>query len=337
MAITHYSISDCEVYLVEQATWGTAGADDANGIIIPCEPPHIEFDDKEVEITKALTVRTMDKQSYYTHQKGVNPKVTLTGFALENLIPRFLYGYFQSVTEGATTPFDKTFVPHATQPDFTANAGYFFTLIMYNGAASTAYKMSDCIVQHINFSSNPGEMSKYTVDIIGRKIVAATSNPTGTYSHLAQEYFHFEDQARHYYNNGSGAYTPVLLGGWELDLTQEVRPIGQDGSGNNSSFAVSNKTGTFKSKVLVDTNTRGLLTNRGSNTMVTFNIAWGGGTAGETDGDLDFSFQGKVTPATARNEEPDLGIDLEVKLLSDVANSEEMIEVVAADATDMSW
>lgn len=335
MAMTHYSISDCAVYLVTQGTWGTAASDATAGSRIPCEPPHLEFDDKEVSMVKALSVRTDDKQSYYTHQKGVTPKITLTGYLVEDLMKRLLYGYFQNITEVAGTPHKATLTPHTTQPDFTNNAGYFFTLIYWNGVASLAYKISDCIVSHLNFTCEPGGMMKYTADIIGRKVVSTTSNPAGTYSYLAEEYFHFEDQTRHTYNIGGGALTPVLLGPWELDLNMEVRNIGQDASGNVLNFGLSNRTGTFKSVALWDTTTRGLLTNRSTNTMVDVNIGFGGATAGNTDGDLDFAFQGKVMPATARNENPDLGVNLEMRLLSDVASSEQMITVVCADNQDL--
>ncbi len=337
MAMTHYSISDCAVYLVPQTTWGTAGLDATAGIRIPCEPAHFEFGDKEVKMDKALTVRTDDKQDYYTHQKGVTPTVTLKGYLVEDLMARLLYAHFQSVTEAAATPYGKTFVYHATQPDFTANAGHFFTLIMWNGVASLAYKISDCIIPHLNFSCEPGGMLKYTADIIGRKVVAVTANPAGTYSYLAEEYFHFEDQTRHTYNIGGGALTPVLIGGWELDLNTEIRNIGQDASGNVLNFGLGKRSGIFKSVALWDTTTRGLLTNRTTNTMVDCIIGFGGATAGATDGDLDFTFQGKVTPNTARNENLDLGVNVEIKLLSDIAASEKMITVVAADAVDMTW
>jgi len=338
MAMTVLTKEDCSVYLLEQAAWGTAGLDDAAGIILDIETIAIDFDDKAVESAPALATRVDDERGFLTHQNAVMPKFEIAGIVHNDTIARFIYGFGQSVTEGEATPFDKTNIVHASQPDFTADLGYFFTLIVDQSEASVCHKVKDCIVAELEFDQKPGEPMTFKASCVGRGAVAIDCEPAGTYTHVVQSFYYGEKQGAHTINFGGSDLTPVDTGGFNIKLKQTVLPIGMDGSGNFLSFGLSNKTGSYTEKALFDATTRTAFANRSTNTAVNIVCRWGNATPGTDDLDLSFALHGKITPATIQNVDALLGVDLDIKLVGRKETTAiEMATIVVADGVDMTW
>jgi len=337
MAMTVLTKEDCKVILVEQATWGTAGLDNDAGIILDIETIAIDFDDKVVESAPALATRVDDERGYYTHQKAVMPKFEISGIVHNDSIARFIYGFCQFVNEAATTPYGKTNVVHPTQPDFTADEGYFFTLIVDQSVSSVCHKVADCIVTELEFDQQPGEPMTFKASCVGRGAVATDSDPSGSYSYPVQSFYFGEDQSVHTIDFGGGALTPVNTGGFNIKLSQTAEPIGMDGSGNFESFALSKKTGTYTEKALFDSTSRTAFANRASNTAVDIVCRWGNAVPGTDDLDLSFALHGKITPATIQNVDDLLGVDIEVKLVGDIESATKIATITIADDVDMTW
>lgn len=337
MALVLLTKEDARVMLVEQATWGTAGLDNAAGIILDIETIAIDFDDKAIETNPALATRVEDDRGFFTHQNRAMPKCEITGIVHNDHIARFMYGYYQSVVEGATTPFEKTFVVHSSQPDFTNDEGYFFTLIVDQSIAGRAHKIADCIVAELKFDVQPGEPMKFTASIVARGAADDTSTPSGSYTRAVQSFYFGEQQRVHTINYGGGALTPVNLAGYQIEFKQEVAPIGMGAAGRFDSFRISKKSGVYKNKAVFEAETWTAFINRASNTPLEIVVGWGNASAGTDDLDLEFTLNGKVKPETIQNVDDDLGVDLDFKLTGDIANSQELCTAIVADDIDMTW
>ena len=337
MALTVLTKEDAQVIVVEQTAFGTAGLDNAAGIILDIETVAFDFDDKVVESNPAVASRVEDDRGFFTHQNRAMPKVEITGIVHNDHIARFMYGFFQSVTEPVGSPFGKTFIPHASQPDFTANAGYFFTLIIDQSVASVAHKVADMVVAELKFDQQPGEPLKYTASCVGRGPVAIDSNPSGSYTRAVQSFYFGENQLTHTIDFGGDALTPINAGGFQIEFAQTVEAVGMDGSGSFNTYMLKKKGGSYKEKALFDATSRTAFANRAANTPVDITVKWGNASSGTVDLDLNFALHGKIKPETTQNVDDILGVDIDVKLTGDIENSTEMATVIIADDTDMSW
>jgi hypothetical protein len=337
MAMTIISIQDCDVYLIDQSVWGTAELDSVAGLKLDVEPFDIEFDDKMEEGSEAhKDTRAKDVRDIHTHQNLALPTFTLTGAVHVNLLGRLLYGLFQNVVEGGTTPFEKTFTWPTAQPDFTANAGMFFTLIAYNGAASVSYKLKDIILKSLTINGVSGQRVMFEAECIGRGTPAVDSNPSGTYSYTDRDFIYLDNADRYTLNFGGGDLSPIVTGDWSIKFEQDVLPVGQS-AGDCESFGLVNRRGTFTSKALWDSTTRTLVTNIRSDTEIDGRLGWGHATAGTDENDVDFVFKGKVRPETKRTTDEILSADMSLELCADKENSEEMTTIIVADAIDETW
>lgn len=345
MAIVVYTAQDCKVGLALQATWGTAIADGGAFTELECDAVTIDRDIKDREGTANHGSRVRDYLDMQSDKKLVTPKATLKGIVNDDLIDILLYAWNQQVIEVASpTPYKKTLTLTygTTQPDFSANGGCFFTLCNNLGLAASSEKILDCIIEKLKLICEPGKKLMYEASIIGREAAVEVSTPSGTWTRLPavtggySEYFDYSMLTRQTINFGAGAVSPVLTGGWELELSQKVTPIGQDGVGNYQTFVLSERGGTFKGKILWDSSALSAQSNRGSGTGAIINLGWGGGTAGATHRDLDFILYGKF-----KSVKPVIGdvnsAEIEYKLLTDKTNTAAAMVAISANAILRSW
>ena len=337
MALKVLTKEDAQVIVVEQDTFGVAGLDNAAGVILDIETVAFDFDDKVVESNPAVASRVEDDRGFFTHQNRAMPKVEITGIVHNDHIARFLYGFCQSVSEAVGTPFAKTFIFHPSQPDFTVDAGYFFTLIIDQSVAAVAHKAKDFVVAELKFDQQPGEPMKYTASCVGRGPVAVNSDPSGSYTRAVQAFYFGENQGVHTIDFGGGALTPINAGGFQIELIQTVEAVGMDGSGSFDTFSMRKKTGAYKEKALFDATSRTAFANRVSNTAIDAVIQWGNATPGTDDLDLSFALHGKIKPETQQNVDDILGVDIDAKITGDIENSTEAATIIVADDIDMTW
>lgn len=315
-----------------QSTWGTAGGDSDAVTEIECEPFEINRDIKEIIQPGSHGSRNLTDSDVITHTKGVMPTFTVTGTANHNSFDQILAATFQNVTEGAATPYSKSYTFSSTQPNFAANAGYFYTWIERDPTASKSCKVADCIVKSLTMTLEAGEPLKYTAEWVGRGLASITSNPSGTWTRdTATDLWHFHD-----FDTITIASTSYHLVSAEITLGHDIIPVGQDGSGNPATFAMTNRQATFKVKVVKDTDWETSLGSWAGNTVIAFRIGSGHATPGTTDGDLDFAFRGKLNSGAKAHDDIIAGELSGTMLMADDGGTEP-ITVVLANAVDRTW
>lgn len=347
MPIISYSNRDTKVGICLQATWGTIIADAAafggtTGAELDCESFVIDRDLKRYEGLGSHATRVTESADVVFNQYESTPKCTIKGLALNGYLSLLLYGFFQNVVEGATTPYSKAFTFHATQPDFSVNAGAYFTIVNRAPNASASEKIKDAVIQSLELSIEPGGQLMYSASFVGRGGVVTTGNPSGTWTRFPKvtsgvaNYWPYANQIRHTCNFGSGATSLVLTGGWTLSLTQDVIPVGQNGTGDIQTFALTNKRGKFTGKLLWDANSASAIANLVTGTVSTFNIGWGSSTPGTANRDLDLTFQGKFAKVDRDNADI-FGVDFDFDIMGTIVTPTTAITVTHADATDRNW
>lgn len=337
-----YSVRDTRVGFVEQTAWGTAEADSVAVVELDVEPIDIDRNLQFIEGYGSHGRRIKSLNDVEVNENQCTPSFSLSGIVLDDIASHLLYNYIQNVVEDATTPFKKTFTFPATQPDFTTNAGHFWTLINRSPSASTSEKVKDIVCRQLDFSIEPAQPLMFSGQFVGRGAVVTNSNPSGTWTRLEKktagvaEYFHYARQTRHTINFGAGAQSVTLIGGFKMSFQQDVEFFGQDANGNFQNLIISNRRGTFSGRIAWDAHAASLISNLKVGTAATINVGWGGATAGTTHRDLDFVIRGKFRSGSKVNENI-FGIQFDFEMLQDVGGSVEALTVITADAVDRTW
>lgn len=321
-------IHDYKVGRFEQSAWGT-GAVEASAVVqVDCEPMMLEAPINIYEGEAISATRELDEVDIKVDTYGVMPEFQLSGYMSKIEMAHQLYSFFQNVSEGATTPYAKTFTFPTTQPDFTANGGYFAAYVFESPDASESYMVRDCITKELTFSCEPSGRIKTMATIVGRGAVDIDFNHTGTFTRNALNTWRYENMA-----TASIGAAVSLVGGWELKLTQEVAPFGID-SGDFESFVISKRRGLLTTTVL--RNAQGLVLEgyKEAGTFVDVDYKWG---TGSTDNDFTIDYHGYISKAAITTEAP-VGVALEIPMIRrQAATAIEPITIIVADAVDCTW
>ncbi|MDD4995728.1 MAG: hypothetical protein PHW53_04690 [Patescibacteria group bacterium] len=345
MTLVTYDISDCKVGILksgtpevpEQAVWGTATADAGNALELNVKVFELNEDVQQREGDAALTgTRSDDAMNHQADTKGSLPSFevsTPNGVVKAELAP-ILYAHTQNVTEGATTPYQKTFTFHATQPDFTANAGSFASFVFKAPDASNSLKVKDCIgTEKLAFKLPVNGYLEAVQSWRGRGAVVSNANPSGTWARSAISRFHANDMTMQI-NFGAGAQTITVLGDIDWETTIETTPAGQ-ATGDFASFHLGVRKGTFKTRINYDANAKSAEANLRNGTLCTVTMVWG---STGVDGYLAFTFYVKLKKCNrVRGEGGIFAEDIEAVIVGNVASSQAMYTVALADALDWGY
>jgi len=322
--------------IAQQTALGTAVADAGAFVELDCEPTEVNYGVKQLDQPSSHGMRYKTDNDIITHQYGVMPSVTLSGIANHNSLDYFSYAFCQSVTEATATPYLKTFVVHASQPSFNSIAsvsseGQLLTFVLRDPEASKSVKLTDCIAKSITYTWSQGEPLKYSVELVSRSAVSFSSNPTGTWTKVTSgDFWYFEDL-----DTVTIDSTSFHLNSFELSLSQDVLPIGQDGSGNFADYGLVNKQLGFKVKVVKDADWEANLTAWTGNTAIDGDIKIGTGTA---DGDITFDFRGKLNAETGAQKVHDDLVHGEINgVLTHDGSSALPLTIGIANAVDRTW
>jgi hypothetical protein len=332
MAFDQNSNKDCKYGIAEQTTWGTGVADDAAVVELSCNAFNIDPNVKVDENPGAHATRNPIYEDAQAHSVGCEPKVPIAGPAKLTELTHFLAGFFQNVSEGATTPYAKTFTPHATQPDFTTDAGFFYSIFERDPVASRSGKMVDAIIASLTLSCEEGGRLMYSAEFHGRGAVAETSNPSGTWTISTSTFWRWHELAIATINFGAGAQA-IHMRKFEIKLIQELLMNGHSG-GDFETFLLGTRTPEFTIELTKDAQAASAKSNLRSDTAISVRIGWGNGTPGTASGDLDIQFTGKLTEVP--NEKGGiLSCPCKGKILG--ATAAAPITVVLADAVDRGY
>jgi len=321
--------------LAEEATFGTAIADDQAFEQYLTDLPDVDSDYRQIIREGANRMPFTDIKDVANHTKGHEPKITLAGPATHEGLDNLLYSWFTACTEGATTPYDKTFTVPSTPVDYTSNEGIFHTIIVKNPTASASEKITSAICQNLTIKASRTEQNgrlMYSADMVG-KAYSATSNPSGTFTRTPAEYWNIFDITSFEIEGNA-----LILDSFELVLNKTLVSTGVDGSGSFQGWASPVFSGQFNVSLIEDANARTELNRISSATRSDIEFYWGNND-GSVDEDLYFSLNGVVMPGSKMTRQDVVKIDISYKLVYDAADTSktEPFKCIMANAIDRTW
>lgn len=341
MALVTHSKKDKQYGFAEQIVFGTAIDDTAAFQEMDCEDTTIVADVKNREVSGSHGTRNMTYADVTTDEKGAMPAITIVQEAKEDELDFMLHAFFQNVVEGVGTPFSKTFTLPQIPPDLSVitaldDPGQLLTFIERYTIANQSTKIKDCICKSLVLTLPVGERLKLSANFVGRGLTDFTSDPSGTFTREEPSHFHFEDLARFTIDFGGGAQVIVPTGDTEIKLAADVLPVGADGSGNFQNFAyLLNRVLEFSLVINRDAQVVTAKANWVGDIPITVNFAWGNASPGTVDGDLDFTFTGKIDKVEENNDDVS-GAVITGKILAPIAATAP-ITIIMANDLDRSW
>jgi len=224
-----------------EATWGTPIADAGafKEVFFP----------KGIRIDPAVTKEDLDlnRSSRIQHLDDIFPD-TFSGPVLisademivtKDRVADFLFAVTQNrVSQGAATAYQKVFKMNSSQPDFTADAGMFFTLGWRGPVTAKHIKITSCIVRKLSIEldkSSPGisNLVRFrNVEIIGKKL-AQGSTFSGTWT-AADGTLRFNPHAFTYTDVTDGTALPFHR--CLITLDNGAEPLDRDTDGTPKTF-----------------------------------------------------------------------------------------------------
>lgn len=276
MAIAVYTGLDEKYGIQEQATWGTPITDGAAMVELSCDPFDITAGVNLRRPNRSRASRMPVLTDFGADIKGREHIAPVRTPALNGELSLWLYGVMQNVTESATSndAWEKTFTFPTTQPDLSANAGKFFSLVKKMPVASKSKHINDCIIRNLTLSCKPGEgldnVLWVDAEVTAREY-SEVANPSGTWTKSAQTYFHFHDLSAK-----TIAGTPVIIGdeGFSLVTNNGAKRLG-GASSLFETYILSPQSATFKIQVLWDSNIQTQMANHLNGTVAETILAWG--------------------------------------------------------------
>ena len=279
MAITVYCSSDEKWCFAEQTTWGTGVADTIASTGLLTEGFGIDSQINFRNPPRARTQRYQHPSDTLANQKGIVYQTNgMSCPAVHELLDHFLYGLMQNTVESTLAPgiHRKTFTFGQTQPDFTANAGQFYTLWGVPPVASNHQKLSDAIISELTLTSAPGanEGILWAAPTFIGRTHSDTANYTGTTTFAntgAAEEYNFYDLV-----TATLTGTQVVLGdnGISITLRNGAKKVGQS-SAKPQTFALPRYEAEISMQILYDAAARTAMANAKTGTAMSLVLTWG--------------------------------------------------------------
>jgi len=331
MANELYSGKHMRYGVKEQAVFGTGELDTADFIQLQCEPIVIAPDVKHRAPARAIAQLHPDKSSVFNDKLGSIPSCVIKTEALKKELALWLYLVMQNVTEEVATPFQKTFTFPSVGPNFSAPDGEFFTLLSRAPVASVSEKVHSMIAQKLSLSlsagANNGNLAA-EISLIGKGHVRTSNPATGIWTKTAADLFNF-----HNFNVCTLDGTALILESVKIDIECNWAAKGADGSGSFQNWVLTSQSVALQLSGLWDAASRAGLTALDAGSEVIFILGWG---TTATDGFLKFTVHGIVESGAPEEGDARL-VNLNIKGISDVANTEQIITAELADAKDWTW
>jgi len=336
MAIAVYTSTDEKWSFAEQTTWGTAVGDSAAQVGILTEGFGINSEINFRNPPRARAQRYSHTNDVVADTKGVVFNSDgANGPGVKDYIDYLFYGVMQNVTESSGTPFQKTFTFGQTQPDFSANAGIFFTLWNKAQVASTSQKLYDAIISELTLSCAPdaNESILWAAPTWIGRTHSDTANPSGTVTYpdfASTDQFNFYDIGVATLGGSS-----VVLGnnGVSITIRNNASKVGQS-SGVPQTFALPRYEVEMSWHILWDSVARTMMSNARAGTAVAFELEWG---SSGSDGHLEFTGSSKIMNAV-NLEHAQEGNFVTVNLACEgIYGTTEPFQVIHSNAVDRGW
>jgi len=223
----------------EESTFGTVIADGGTFEQIESPIPSVNYG-----VTKKNTVlfdgsRVRKNTALYQSVHGNLRTISFSDWKVRwtDLGP-LLYSVLQTVVEDATAgQFNKTYTinQNTGQPDFSANAGLFHTIAIYDTIAGYHRKFTSCILKTLTLTADLSGDGLLTAsgEFISGFDFAATSTMSGTWSLETQNYFDYYSPTVKQVENAD-----VVMYGWDITFNNNAVRVGSDSSGQAETYAI---------------------------------------------------------------------------------------------------
>jgi hypothetical protein len=261
-----------------------------------------------------------------------------------------LYLVCQNVSEGAGTPYEKTFTftNATTQPDFSANGGSFVTIGINDTIASYHRKYTSCILRTLTLSSDlSGDgLVRASGEFISGHAQSTTANfNTGAWDYNTQAYYNF-----HTTPTKKIGGSDIVLYGWDLTINNNGVRVGDTGAGLCETYAIGvgstgyDISGNIKAKF--DANTQGLIAADIAGTTTAIQLACG--VDGAT-GNFDMTMSNSIIQNVGDDYENEKGRALDLYVGDDYENEKgraldlsfichvPTLTFTCSDANDRAW
>lgn len=221
----------------EEATFGTPIADGQNFVKLEGPIPTVNEGIIRDVKTKFNGRRVISDIDLFHTQVGGLRTISFSDLIVRRTnLADLLYAVHGSViVESDTTPYQKslTWTSTTTQPDYSANAGYFCTVGIYEPIAAKDRKYTSCILQSLTLNfpfEGDGRVRASGVFISGFSSTMA-STLSGTWAYGAQNYIQCNNPAKKFI-----AANDVVLYGMNITIANNAVRVGSDATGDAETY-----------------------------------------------------------------------------------------------------
>ena len=342
MAFVTYSDEQDQWGYLYESTFGTANADSANYKLVKF-PKGTKIETNTVLTNLGLNRSARQAESGDIHLDNYSGpiRVTVSDFVMsKDRAADFLYACLQNkVSEGAAANYAKVFKPNTSQPDFTANAGYFFTLAYIQPVTGKSALIKSCIVKELTITadkSGTGDQNllKMSMVIIGKDITIGQTL-SGAFVAQGTSYYNAHDFT---YNYNDATAFPWQTFSLKIDNGAEPQDKDIDGTPKTYFLNWPDEWATVDVKHWYGADATGtvvnLLSDRLAGTTRLNSISTS--TAVGTDGNLKFSFYGKLKEDPNGSENRQMIAPASYKIVHNSISTNDALIVNIADGIDQT-
>jgi len=223
----------------EESTFGTAIAD--AGTFTQLEGPIPTVNEgviREVK-TKFNGRRVISDIDLFHTQTGGLRIITFSDLIVRRKdLADLLYAVHGGVVaEGAATPYQKSFTwtSSTTQPDYSANAGYFCTLGIFDPIAAKDRKFTSCILRSLTLTfpfEGDGRM-RASGEFISGFTSSSAATFSGTWAYNTQNYIQCNNPAKKII-----ATSEIVLYGMDITIANNAVRVGSNATGDAETYFI---------------------------------------------------------------------------------------------------
>lgn len=304
------SVKDKRVGLAKQSAYGTPISDGSAFTQLRVDLNEPDWDLDDFQDDQAAGVRFPLAADHVVDSDLAMPSLQMSGLVRQAELPDFFYAYVQSVTEvdvGGPGPFARTYdfplsSPH--QPDFTADEGAFYTLIMRSPGAADSIKIADAIIEQLQLTIEPRGRLSLQATWRGNGIPTLNADPSGTWSLSPAVLYKQSRITTCSYNIEGAGDAAVLLKSASFTLKNTLERAGYDpATGKMIQPLITDRTAEFSLTFeRTTTAAQALKAARAAGSNTLFKLGWGGTPPGTASGDALISIYGDILEISDDNE-----------------------------------
>jgi hypothetical protein len=325
---------------LEEATFGTPSAETGNYEQLEGAKAKIDYGVFTDDSQKDNGMRMDNESNIYVSQTGGIRTITLSDIVLRHKdLANFLYLVTQNVSEGASTPFQKTFTltSTTTQPAFGSNEGLFMTFGIKRPIASIMPLFTSCICSELTLTGDlvggDGRLRANATLISGYAANNAANFTTGTWAYNATPYWNMKT-----INVKKIGGADVVLYAFSITIKNNAVRFGQTTLGNCEGFILPKYEVTGSITTKWDANTQAFDTDGINATSRAIQISMGAGTG--VDGYFDITLADcifKPIPELEYERTEGVAIIIPFKANYDTSGASAQAVFSVADAMDRAW